>query len=287
MSPITVSGRTPTTSESAGAVSADRKDSTTRIAVVGGSGVYTLASFATCIGEHLISTPYSAKAVCLYEYAVGGKSVLFLPRHGGDHSIPPHKINYRANIHALHQAGISSILAINATGGIGRGLDVGAFCVPDQIIDYTWGRAHSFHDELGSLSAHIDFTEPYCESLRQGLLHAGQAAGVELRNGGVYGCTQGPRLETAAEITRMARDGCDLVGQTGMPEAALARELGMAYASLCVVVNRAAGLGTVPLTMDEVGRHLQQGADAAQRIVTAAAVLLQKSPCADDSGMGS
>jgi len=172
-----------------------------------------------------------------------GRKVVFLQRHGPGQTIPPHEVNYRANIWALHAQKAKNVVAIAAVGGIRRDLGPGAFAVPDQIIDYTHGRASTFYTRGRGPVTHIDFTRPYCEAMRQRLLRAARAAGVAVAAEGTYAATQGPRLETAAEIGRLERDGAHLVGMTGMPEAALARELGLCYAALAIVVNHAAGRG--------------------------------------------
>jgi purine nucleoside phosphorylase len=173
-------------------------------------------------------------------------SVLFLPRHGDDLAIPPHAINYRANLKALCQLGVDAVVALNTVGVIAPNLHPGQVVVPDQLIDYTSGRAHSIHDGGGTID-HIDFTRPFSDSLRNGLLDAARRADVPVHDGGVYAVTQGPRLETAAEVDRLERDGAGFVGMTAMPEAALARELGMQYACLSLIVNYAAGRGDNPI----------------------------------------
>ncbi len=214
------------------------------IAVIGGSGFYQLNSGADSQGRnHALTTPYADEPVIVYEEQVAGRSVAFLPRHGKNHSLPPHRINYRANIHALHSCGVRRILAVNAVGGIGTQLPAGSIAVPEQLLDYTWGREHTFFDGLGSLHDHIDFTWPYDAALNAELARQAGKLGYPLVSGVCYACTQGPRLETAAEVQRIARDGGNIIGMTGMPEAALARELGMAYACLALIVNPAAGTG--------------------------------------------
>jgi 5'-methylthioinosine phosphorylase len=175
--------------------------------------------------------------------------IFFLQRHGAGSVIPPHLVNYRANLWALHSLGVTDILAVNAVGGIAPGMQPGCLVIPDQLIDYTWGRALTFDNGSGGQLQHIDFTEPYDRALRQALVAAAQTEGITFESVAVQGITQGPRLETAAEIKRMAADGCDVVGMTGMPEAALARELGVAYACVCMVVNPAAGLGDAPISL--------------------------------------
>ncbi|HRO59769.1 MAG TPA: S-methyl-5'-thioinosine phosphorylase, partial [Burkholderiaceae bacterium] len=187
-----------------------------------------------------------------------GRPVVFLARHGYGHTIAPHDINYRANLWALREAGVAGVVSVATVGGIGERYVPGAIVVADQIIDYTHGRQGTYFEGPDQPVTHIDFTEPYDADLRQRLLRAAQHAGETLIDGGVYGCTQGPRLETAAEIRRLQRDGCDLVGMTGMPEAALARELDLPYAVLCVVANHAAGIGdsVQRISLDAMGEVL-------------------------------
>ena len=228
------------------------------LAIIGGSGLCRMDSLVIA-GERLMSTPYGAPSAPLIEGSLQGKPVIFLARHGPDHSIPPHRINYRANIWALREAGIGAIVAVAAVGGISDEMAPEAIAVPQQIIDYSYGREQTYFDGLAHPLRHIDFTQPYSEALRQGLIAAARRAGLALNAYGVYGCTQGPRLETAAEIIRLRRDGCDMVGMTGMPEAALARELELDYACCAVVANRAAGIHNRPITMNEIETHLNNG----------------------------
>lgn len=238
-----------------------------RLAVIGGSG------FATFDGleprrQHRIETPYGPTSGPLVEGRLGGRELLFLPRHGPDHRIPPHRINYRANVWALREAGATRVVGLAAVGGIGTAFGPGALCVPDQIIDYTYGRAHTLYDGDRGEVVHIDFTYPYCEGLRQDLLEAGRWAGLEVLDRGAYGATQGPRLETAAEIARLERDGCDLVGMTGMPEAAIAREAGLCYACLAYVVNWAAGKTEGIVEIAEIERYLKTCAREVAALMT-------------------
>ncbi len=226
------------------------------LAIIGGSGFQTLPGFEVESRE-LAATPYGQTSAALTKGRLHGMALVFLPRHGPDHGIPPHLINYRANLRALADAGVDRIIATAAVGGIGPEHGPLTLSVPDQIIDYTWGREQTFFvgGEDGTVD-HVDMTEPFCDSLRGALLDAGRAAGLSIQAGGTCGVTQGPRLETAAEIRRMGRDGCDLVGMTAMPEAGLARELGLCYASLAFVVNWAAGKGRGPIGMDEIEANL-------------------------------
>ncbi|MDO4708623.1 MAG: S-methyl-5'-thioinosine phosphorylase [Pseudomonadota bacterium] len=224
------------------------------LAIIGGTGVYRLAALEN-VETQQPQTTYGEPSGPVRIGQWAGKRVAFLARHGEGHSIPPHKINYRANLAALKALGATRVLALNTVGGITGRCGPRALVLADQVIDYTWGRISTLCEEPGSEVLHVDFGEPYSAALRSRLLAAGAAAGVELVETGCYGATQGPRLETRAEITRMRRDGCDLVGMTGMPEAGLARELGLEYASLGIVANWAAGAGPDPdevITMEEV-----------------------------------
>ena len=214
----------------------------TVLAIIGGSGLNRLANLES-IRRQAVRTPYGEPSGALTFGRIAGHEVVFLARHGHGHILPPHEINYRANVWALHAHGVTRVIAINAVGGIRADLQPGVLVMPDQIIDYTHGRAATFSGSGQGGVRHIDFTWPYSASLRTACLQAAQRAGISVLDGGVYAATQGPRLETAAEITRLERDGADMVGMTGMPEAALAKELGLDYATVAVVVNQAAGRG--------------------------------------------
>ena len=238
------------------------------LGIIGGSGLARLKALEVQRQE-IVTTPYGEPSAPLTFGEFDGTPVVFLPRHGGAHTIPPHKVNYRANLWSLAHADVDHVIAMAAVGGITAIMAPGTLSVPDQIIDYTWGREHTlFETDLTSVT-HIDFTTPYCEVLRQALLEAANKAGVGVHDGGTYAATQGPRLETAAEIRRLERDGCDMVGMTGMPEAALARELGLCYATMAVSVNWAAGKGEGPITMAEIERHLEAGMADARRALAA------------------
>lgn len=210
------------------------------LAIIGGSGLTHLTTLAVSRRE-LVRTPYGEPSGPLTLGAIGALPSIFLARHGYGHTIPPHEVNYRANIWSLKEMGATEIIAVASVGGIRGDLKPGDIVVPHQIIDYTSGRRSTFHEGENCKVTHIDFTDPYDEPLRRKILQAAARAGVDVGDGAVYGTTQGPRLETAAEIDRMARDGCDLVGMTGMPEAVLARELGIPYAAIIVIANYAAG----------------------------------------------
>lgn len=234
------------------------------LGVIGGTG-FNDPHFLQEVQMQQVATPYDPQSVQIMRGAVHGRPVAFLPRHGRGHKIPPHRINYRANLWALHAIGVTGVIGVNAVGGLHPELGPGALAVPDQIIDYSWGREHTFFADGLEQVTHIDFTHPYDEALRQCLIRAcGQAPVLP---GGVYACTQGPRLETAAEIRRLQRDGCDMVGMTGMPEAALARELGLAYACLALSVNWAAGISDDEITMEAIGRVLDSGMSTIAAIV--------------------
>jgi 5'-methylthioinosine phosphorylase len=212
------------------------------LAIIGGSGLTQLSNLVVT-HRQVVRTPYGEPSGALTFGTVQGHEVIFLARHGYGHTIPPHKVNYRANIWALHAQQVKCVIAVASVGGIRRGLDPGVLVVPDQIIDYTHGRESTFFGATDRGVTHIDFTHPYDDVLRRRLLHAARRAEQNIVAGGTYAATQGPRLETAAEISRLERDGADVVGMTGMPEAALAREIGLGYAALAVVVNHAAGRG--------------------------------------------
>ncbi|MDE1963603.1 MAG: S-methyl-5'-thioinosine phosphorylase [Xanthomonadaceae bacterium] len=226
------------------------------LAVIGGSGLYNFPGLENT-RRQLVETPFGPASGDVVTGDFAGRRLAFLARHGESHSLPPHRVNYRANLWALHQLGARRVIGVNAVGGIRDDMGPRVIVVPDQIIDYTHGRFTSFCDVEGAEVKHIDFSEPYTASLRRDLLAAAARAGVPAIDGGCYGATQGPRLETRAEIARMKRDGCDLVGMTGMPEAALARELELGYACLALVANFAAGCGDeAEISIEEIFAHL-------------------------------
>lgn len=221
-------------------------------AVIGGSGRYEMGVTADRQEEKQVETPFGEPSSPVSVLHFGELEVGFLARHGLQHQHPPHRVNYRANIWALKSLGCRAIVALNAVGAVNPSWKPGTLVIPDQIIDYTWGRENSFEDTSSLDALHIDFSYPYDRAWTETLLAAGDELGLDLVDGGVHGVTQGPRLETAAEVRRLAGDGCDLIGMTGMPEAALAREAGIPYVCLAVVVNPAAGVTTDIITMDEV-----------------------------------
>ncbi|MDZ4759589.1 MAG: S-methyl-5'-thioinosine phosphorylase [Alphaproteobacteria bacterium] len=212
------------------------------LAIVGGSGFSRLANLKG-VRTEAVSTPYGEPSGPMTFGTVNGRPMAFLARHGYEHTIAPHEINYCANMWVLKEKGVDSVISIAAVGGIRKEFGPGVLVVPHQIIDYTWGRRATFFEGRGKPVTHIDFTEPYTGELRERILAAAAACSQPIAERGVYAATQGPRLETAAEIDRLERDGADLVGMTGMPEAALARELGLKYAAIAVVANHAAGRG--------------------------------------------
>jgi len=245
------------------------------LAIIGGTGL-TQISDLFITGQQSVDTPFGKPSADFVLGEMHGKQLIFLARHGNPHRIPPHKINYRANIWGLKHLGVTEIIAVAAVGGIGSEMVPGHIAIPDQIIDYSYCREHTFFaDDLEHVT-HIDFTVPYSPNLRTGIIQAAQNAGVEITPTGVYGCTQGPRLETIAEIKRMARDGCDLVGMTGMPEAALAREVGLAYANISVVANWGAGLVAGEITMAEIEKNLEVGMGKAENLLKAMILLSTK-----------
>ena len=237
------------------------------LAIIGGSGLSELDGLQQSQEVSCSTTPYGVPSAAIVRGRYAGREVLFLARHGRPHRIPPHQINYRANLWALQQAGAEAVIAVNAVGGISTTMGTGHFCVPDQLIDYSWGRVQTFFEGDLQQVTHIDFTEPYAADLRAELLHALQAEGCDFSAAGVYACTQGPRLETAAEILRLERDGCDIVGMTGMPEAALARELGLPYACLALVVNPAAGKAAGPISLADMEVVMHDGMTTARKVL--------------------
>ena len=245
------------------------------LAVIGGTGVYALAQLQA-LESVQPDTRWGACSGPVRIGLLGGRRVGFLARHGEGHALPPHRINYRANLAALQALGARRVLALNTVGGITEAFAPRVLACPDQLIDYTWGRVGTFCEEPGTPVQHVDFGTPYSEALRAHVLAAAARAGVPVHDGGCYGATQGPRLETRAEIARMRRDGCELVGMTGMPEAGLAREFGLDYACLAIVANWAAGAGPDPdevITLQDV---LDNVAAASSGLPALLAALLQR-----------
>lgn len=230
------------------------------IAIIGGSGLDQLAGLENKQSIQK-DTPFGAHSEGVCQFTMGdlNTQVIFLPRHGDHHQYPPHGVNYRANMWLLKSLGVSKVLACNVVGGISAAMSPRTLLVPHQIIDYTWGREHTYFDGqhsntsfVGKNVEHIDFTQPFCEALRQRIVLFLEQQSISHVNYGTYACTQGPRLETAAEVSRLMKDGCDIVGMTAMPEAALAKELGLHYAALNLVVNWAPGVADEELSMDVI-----------------------------------
>jgi 5'-methylthioadenosine phosphorylase len=238
------------------------------VAIIGGSGLSRLGNMEVT-QRRVARTPYGEPSGALTFGRIKGREVVFLARHGYGHTIAPHEVNYRANIWALKDAGAESVLSVASVGGIRADIQPGMIVLPDQIIDYTWGRSSTFFEGAGVPVNHIDFTVPYAAQLRKRILKAAAACGEKILDGAVYAATQGPRLETAAEITRLERDGAHIVGMTNMPEAGLAREVSLDYAAIAVVANYAAGRGdsmrAIPL--DKIGEILDQAMVRVRRII--------------------
>ena len=239
------------------------------LAIIGGTGLTTLKNLEIRKRE-VMRTPYGEPSGPLVHGRLCDKDVVFLPRHGRGHTIPPHMVNFRANIWALKETGVHSVIAVAAVGGIRADLRPKMLAVPDQIIDYTWSRKHTYFESNLSHVTHIDFTNPYSERLRRLLIASATELGIDFVANGTYGATQGPRLETAAEIDRLERDGCTIVGMTGMPEAVLARELELDYAHCAVVANRAAGRGAGEISLDEIDSNVSQGMETVRSLLETA-----------------
>ena len=252
------------------------------IGLIGGSGLYEMPGLRV-LEERVLETPFGAPSAAYVMGELSGARVAFLPRHGSPHRLPPHRINYRANVWGFRQLGVDRILSVNAGGGLSPGLRPGSIVVLDQVLDMTQGaREATFYDE-GEV-VHIDFTEPYCPELRQAVLGAGEKAGIGLEGGGTYLCVNGPRLESRAEIEFFARTGADVVGMTGMPEAALARELEICYSALAVVTNYAAGLSGIKLTTGEVVGSMEKANERIKALLKETFALIpyeRACPCKD------
>lgn len=246
------------------------------LAVIGGTG-FTLIDDLKNLSKRTIDTPYGATSSPLACGELIGNEIIFLARHGCDHTIPPHEINYRANIWALRSIGITHVIAVASVGGIHDDTPPQKIVIPDQIIDYTYSREHTFFEKESDSVTHIDFTQPYCSELRGTLLRASEQLGLHVFPRGTYGVTQGPRLETAAEIHRMEKDGCDVVGMTGMPEASLAKELELCYAACALCVNWAAGRSEDEITMKGIGQSTEEGMVFVKRLLIASVELLKLS----------
>ncbi|MFE8071497.1 S-methyl-5'-thioinosine phosphorylase [Marinobacteraceae bacterium S3BR75-40.1] len=236
------------------------------VAIIGGTGLTALEGLSLD-DERQIDTPWGKPSAPVLMGTLAGRPVAFLARHGNPHRIPPHEVNYRANLWALQSVGVQEVIAVNAVGGIHSRMGPATLVIPDQLIDYTWGRGHTFFEGGLESTTHIDFTFPYHDELRRRLVEAAASLALPAVDFGVYGCTQGPRLETAAEVARMERDGCHLVGMTGMPEAALAAELDMRYACVALVVNWAAGKTESIITMADIEAAIDDGMGHVRRLL--------------------
>ena len=248
------------------------------VGIIGGSGLTKLKNLQIR-HRRIIRTPFGEASGPLTFGVLNGQEVVFLARHGYGHTIPPHRVNYRANIWALHHVGVSHVIAVTAVGGITAAMQSGVLLAPDQLIDYTHGRPSTFFEGGEAQQViHIDFSAPYCANVRARLRQGAATAGIALHDGGTYAATQGPRLETAAEILRIERDGGDVVGMTGCPEAVLAREIGLCYAPLSLVVNPAAGKSAKPITMAGIDAVMHEGMVRVRSVLAAAVPLLQDCP---------
>ena len=238
------------------------------LAIIGGSGLTRLSTLAIAHRE-VVRTPYGEPSSALIFGKIVERDVVFLARHGHGHTIPPHRVNYRANLWALKQRGVDAILAVASVGSIASSHAPGDLVLPHQLVDYSSGREASFFDGGDRRVVHVDFTHPYTPALRARCLVAARKAGIELHDGGIYAAVSGPRLETAAEIDRLERDGATLVGMTGMPEAALARELDLAYVSIAVVVNHAAGRrdSAQAVALDRIVGVLETAMEKVRRLI--------------------
>jgi 5'-deoxy-5'-methylthioadenosine phosphorylase len=250
------------------------------LAIIGGTGLTTLKNLEIK-HRQVMRTPYGEPSGPMIHGQLCNKDVVFIPRHGRGHTIPPHMVNYRANIWALRETGVHSVIAVAAVGGIRQDMQPGRLAFPDQIIDYTWSRQHTYFESDLDQVTHIDFTAPYSEQVRRLLINAARQLKLEAAEHGTYAATQGPRLETAAEIDRLEKDGCSMVGMTGMPEAALARELGLCYASCAVIANWAAGRGTGAISMEDIETNLVSGMVKVRRLLETAIPMLEGVSCYD------
>lgn len=246
------------------------------LAIIGGSGLYSLGENFSLEEQVPRRTPYGDTSADVLQGRWQSIPIVFLPRHGPGHRVPPHLVNYRANIWALKQVGVSRIISVNAVGGITGEMKPGTLVVPDQLIDYSSGRKQTFFDDDDVQVVHVDFSWPYSAELRGVLTEVGLQKGQPLVVSGTYGSTNGPRLETAAEINRMRNDGCHVVGMTGMPEAALAREQEIEYACLALVVNWAAGVEDEPISMQDIMVNMEQGMQQVKSLLLDAARLVEQ-----------
>lgn len=236
------------------------------LALVGGTGLTEYAEHSeTCVTD----TPFGAPSAPVRIIGTEPVRTLFLPRHGSPHRFPPHRVNYRANMWALKEAGASHVLAVSAVGGITPGYEPGSLALPDQLIDYSWGREHTYSDSGDVPLVHVDFSYPYEGPLRKLLLRSAARESLDVIDGGCIGVFQGPRLESAAEVEKARRDGCNMAGMTSLPEAALARELGLDYAGIAVVSNWGAGVGGPVISEEDIAETLREPMTRVRRLVRA------------------
>jgi len=239
----------------------------TKLAIIGGTGLTSIEDLKITKKE-VVQSPFGAPSGILQTGELFGTEVLFLPRHGASHTIPPHKINYRANLWVLKQAGVDTLIAVNAVGGIDADLEAGEVVIPDQIIDYTTSRTNTFFEEGLKEVVHVDFTEPYCNNLREKIISICNKQSIQFKAEGTYAAMEGPRLETSQEVNRLERDGCNIIGMTGMPEATLARELDICYACIAVIANQAAGRSNEKITMEMITKNLNEGIKTVRQLLS-------------------
>ncbi|MBI5025915.1 MAG: S-methyl-5'-thioadenosine phosphorylase [Nitrospirae bacterium] len=259
------------------------------IGLIAGSGIYEIPGLVIKKKKRIV-TPFGKPSDDYRIVEINDVEIAFLPRHGSAHNIPPHRVNYRANIWGLKELGVKRIISVSAVGGISKEMKPGGIVIPDQVIDMTGGRNSTFYD--GPEVVHIDFTEPYCPEIRKALIKAGKKTGIVLIKGGAYICTNGPRLESKAEIMAYKIMGADVVGMTAMPEASLARELEICFAGVSVVTNYAAGISRTKLTTTEVLKTMKSSTAKINMVLKECIIHIpskRKCPCKDalkDSRMG-
>ena len=241
------------------------------LGIIGGTG---MDQWGDPEQVHEVETPYGAPSSPVQEFHSGQARIMFLARHGLAHNIPPHTVNYRANCWAMKTMGVDHLLGVNAVGAIRAGINASDLVLPDQIIDYTWGREHTISDSADVPLIHADFEFPYASELRKMLVAAAAASGVHIHDGGTHGVAQGPRFESAAEVTRMQRDGCDVVGMTAMPEVGIAREMGLDFAGLCVISNIASGLSDDPVNHQDILVVLETAMINARKLIRSVLVMI-------------
>lgn len=255
-----------------------------KVAIIGGTGLYE-NPYLEHPEEMAVETGFGR--AFFYRGRYREREIYYLARHGTGHGLPPHLVNYRANIAAIKQLGISAVIATAAVGSLRQGMPPGSMVVIDQFIDFTKSRPATFFEGGEDGVVHIDLTEPYCPVLRQALLHAGSAIDENLIDGGCYLCTEGPRFETAAEIKMFAQWGADLVGMTNVPEAVLAREAGLCYATVALVSNFAAGISTAPLSHQEVLAEMARQKSSLDRLLVETALQISaKRSCSCPAAAG-